>query len=85
MNEKEAKEQQGELLKGKVLLSESTKVTIQNLLTVKSVVTILLTVVFAWLAIKGRISGDQFLTIFSVVIAFYFGTQYQKNSGGGEE
>lgn len=65
-------------------LSEGTKVTIQNLLTVKSVVTILLTVVFAYLAIVGRISGEQFLTIFSVVIAFYFGTQYEKNSGGEE-
>jgi hypothetical protein len=65
-------------------MSEEVKVTIQNLLTVKSIVTILLTVVFAYLAIKGQISGEQFLTIFSVVIAFYFGTQYQKNSGGEE-
>ena len=56
-----------------------TSITIQNLLTVKSITTILLTVVFSYLAIIGRISGEQFLTIFSVVIAFYFGTQYQKN------
>ncbi len=65
-------------------MSEEVKVTIQNLLTVKSIVTILLTVVFAYLAIKEQITGEQFLTIFSVVIAFYFGTQYQKNSGGEE-
>lgn len=63
-------------------LNNVTSITIQNLLTVKSIVTILLTVVFSYLAIDGRISGEQFLTIFSVVIAFYFGTQYQKNSGG---
>lgn len=56
----------------------NSKVTIQNLLTVKSIVTILLTAVFSYLAIKNRISGEQFLTIFSVVIAFYFGSQYQK-------
>ena len=65
-------------------MSEEGKVTIQNLLTVKSIVTILLTVVFSYLAITGQISGEQFLTIFSVVIACYFGTQYQKNSGGEE-
>lgn len=86
--ENEVKELQGGVLEGEVLegtaLAESTKVTIQNLLTVKSLVTLLLTIVFAYLAIVGRISGEQFLTIFSVVIAFYFGTQYQKNSGGDE-
>lgn len=63
-------------------LNNLTSITIQNLLTVKSIVTVLLSVVFSYLAIVGRISGEQFLTIFSVVIAFYFGTQYQKNSGG---
>ena len=61
--------------------NENTKVTVQNLLTVKSIVTIMLTVVFAYLAIVGRISGDQFLTVFSVVIAFYFGTQFEKKKG----
>ena len=75
---------EGELLQGVATLRESTRVTIQNLLTVKSIVTVLLTMVFSYLAIDGRISGEQFLTIFSVVIAFYFGTQYQKNSGGEE-
>lgn len=85
MKENEAKEKQGELLEGRARLSEGTKISIQNLLTVKSLVTILLTFVFGWLALKGRITGEQFLTIFSVVIAFYFGTQYEKGKGGGEE
>jgi len=84
MKENETNKVQDELVQGVAILRESTKVTIQNLLTVKSIVTILLTVVFSFLAIVGRISGEQFLTIFSVVIAFYFGTQYQKNSGGEE-
>jgi len=84
MSENKTKEEQGEWLEGSAILRESTKVTIQNLLTVKSIVTILLAMVFSFLAIVGRISGEQFLTIFSVVIAFYFGTQYQKNSGGEE-
>lgn len=50
----------------------------QNLLSVKSIVTLILTVVFSALSLYDRISGEQFLHIFSVVIAFYFGTQYQK-------
>lgn len=49
-----------------------------NLLTVKSLVTIILTTVFAWLSITGKVSADQFLTIFTVVIGFYFGTQAEK-------
>ena len=58
-------------------MNEAAKITVQNLLTVKSIVTIMLTLVFSYLAVMGRISGEQFLTIFSVVVAFYFGTQYQ--------
>ena len=50
-----------------------------NLLTVKSLVTIILTVVFAYMAVSGQISAD-FMTIYTVVIAFYFGTQSEKNS-----
>lgn len=61
-----------------------------SFLSVKSIVTIILTVVFSILSVSDRISGEQFLTIFSVVIAFYFGTQYQKGEqerqkGGDEE
>ena len=48
-----------------------------NLLSVKSLVTLALTGVFAWMAIKGTISQD-FMTVYAVVIAFYFGTQSQK-------
>ena len=50
-----------------------------DLIKTKTIVTILVTIVFCILALKGIISGDQFLSIFSVIIAFYFGTQYEKN------
>lgn len=53
---------------------------IANLLTVKSIVTVVLTLVFAYLACGGKVSTDQFLTVFSVVIAFYFGTQAEKKA-----
>ena len=52
---------------------------IANLLTVKSIVTIVLTAVFSVLALRCTISGTEFLTIFTVVIGFYFGTQTEKN------
>ena len=50
---------------------------ISNLLSVKSIVTLVLTGVFAYMAITGKISQD-FMTIYAVIIAFYFGTQSQK-------
>lgn len=51
---------------------------IMKLINVKSIVTIALTVVFAALYLKGKISGEQFLMIFTTVIVFYFGTQNEK-------
>lgn len=51
---------------------------VSNLLTIKSLVTLILTAVFAVLTVRGQVSADQFLTVFTVVIAFYFGTQAEK-------
>lgn len=51
-----------------------------KLLSVKSIVTIVLTGVFSYLSVIGSISGEQFLTIFTVIIGFYFGTQATKES-----
>ena len=53
---------------------------LNKLLTVKSIVTISLTVVFCVLSATGKITGDQFLTIFTVIIGFYFGTQAEKKA-----
>lgn len=57
------------------------------LLSVKSLVTLTLTGVFAFMACTNQISQD-FMTIYAVIIAFYFGTQSQKLQdnldGGGE-
>lgn len=50
-----------------------------RLLSVKSIVTLALTGVFAALALRGTVDGGQFLTIFTVIISFYFGTQAQKS------
>lgn len=53
----------------------SLKQRLAALLKVKSLVTLALTVVFCGLAWREVISGEQFMNIFTVVIAFYFGTQ----------
>jgi hypothetical protein len=58
---------------------KAMKERLSKLLTVKSIVTILLTAVFCYLSIIKVIPYDTFMTVFSVVIAFYFGTQYEKN------
>lgn len=69
---------------------ENLKKRLANLVSVKSIVTMILTIVFAYMAITGKISQD-FMMVYTVVIAFYFGTQTQKisdavsNQNGGEE
>ena len=55
-------------------------------MSVKSIVTLVLTGVFAYMACTSQISQD-FMTIYAVIIAFYFGTQSQKlqdTIGGGD-
>ena len=54
-----------------------------KLLSVKSLVTLVLTGVFAFLAVRGEISQD-FMTVYAVVIAFYFGTQSEKDRQEGD-
>ena len=56
---------------------ELMKKRLANLLSVKSLTTLTLTAVFAVMALRGTISQD-FMTVYAVVIAFYFGTQSQK-------
>lgn len=63
----------------------STLITrVANLLTIKSMVTLILTVVFAVLSLRNLVTVEQFLTVFTVIIGFYFGTQHEKkvNSNG---
>ena len=56
------------------------KAKLAKLIDVKSIMTLLLTLVFCILALCGVISGQEFLTIFTVIVGFYFGTQSQKNA-----
>ena len=51
-----------------------------KLIDVKSIMTLALTLVFCLLALFGKVSAEQFITIFTVIVGFYFGTQAQKKA-----
>lgn len=51
---------------------------VDRLVSIKSIVTLVLTAVFAYLSIAGVISGDNFLSVFLIIIGFYFGSQVEK-------
>lgn len=56
-----------------------------NLLKVKSLVTLATTALLVYAVIAGIVDGKYFETVFTTVIAFYFGTQYQKAQGTTEQ
>ncbi|MDE6833642.1 MAG: hypothetical protein K2J39_05280 [Ruminococcus sp.] len=55
-----------------------------KLIDVKSLVTLFLTLIFGVQTLKGSVTADQFLTVFTTIIAFYFGTQYEKTKSEKE-
>lgn len=56
------------------------KERLQKLLCVKSIVTIVLTAVFCYLSVIGTVSAELFMTVYTVIIAFYFGVQATKKT-----
>ena len=54
------------------------KENLANLIKVKTVVTLVVSAVFAVLALRGTISADNVMIIISMVVSFYFGTQHEK-------
>lgn len=43
-----------------------------KLIDVKSIMTLTMTGIFSYLAIRGSLTGEQFMFVFGLVIAFYF-------------
>ena len=79
MNEKNSKEKTkvvGEMVETPKRNSKIIN-RLAALMSVKSIVTMALTGVFAYMACTNQITQD-FMTIYAVIIAFYFGTQSQK-------
>ena len=50
-----------------------------NLLCIKSIMTLVLTGVFAYMAVSGTVT-QEFMTVYTVVVAFYFSTQAEKRA-----
>lgn len=50
-----------------------------NLIKVKTVVTFVVIAVFAVMALRGEIASDNVMIVVSTVLAFYFGTQHEKD------
>ena len=58
------------------------KARLAKLIDVKTIVTFALTAAFVYLSVIGKIQPEIFMTIYTMVIGFYFGTQHQKNMEG---
>lgn len=52
------------------------------LIKVKTIVTLVVIGVFAVLALSGRLPADTVMTVVTMVVAFYFGTQSQRQGKG---
>lgn len=55
------------------------KEKLAKLINVKTIITFMLTIVFCYLSFIGIIAAEIFMTVYATVIAFYFGTQIEKN------
>lgn len=54
---------------------------IAKLIDVKTIVTFALTAAFVYLSIIGEVKPEIFMTIYTMVVGFYFGTQHERNRG----
>lgn len=58
----------------------TTETILKRFLSVKSFVTLALTGVFGYLSIKGTISPEQFMSVFTMCISFFFGYSFEKKN-----
>lgn len=49
-----------------------------KLIDVKSLMTLTLTAGFIGLTCTGEVSGQEYMSIFTMIVGFYFGTQAEK-------
>ena len=60
-------------------MNELLQKRLANLLCIKSIMTLVLTGVFAYMAVTGTVT-QEFMTVYTVVVAFYFSSQAEKNA-----
>lgn len=58
---------------------------VDRLVSIKSIVTVVLTAVFAYLSATGQIAEQNFMNVFLIIVGFYFGTQHEKKIMAEEE
>ena len=51
---------------------------IAKLIDVKSIISIATTFVFCYLALSKYLSAEVFISVYSIIVGFYFGTHYEK-------
>ena len=56
---------------------------LKNFLQIKKIIALLTTIVFCILALKGSISSTEFLSVFTLIIGFYYG-QYSARQAAKE-
>ena len=54
------------------------KENLANLIKVKTIITIFITVIFCYMSVIGVIAPELFMTVFSMIITFYFSSQQEK-------
>lgn len=54
------------------------KEKLMSLIDVKSIITIVLTVVFGAMTLNKMIDSEKFFIVYQMIIVFYFGTQIGK-------
>ena len=57
---------------------------LRDLIKVKTIVTMALTAVFCFLSVMQVVPVEIFMTVYTVVIAFYFGSQHEKDRKDGD-
>ena len=58
---------------------------IAKLIDVKTIVTFALTAAFVYLSVSEKIEPQIFMTIYTMIIGFYFGSNVEKHKGGNNE
>lgn len=58
---------------------------IADLIKVKTIVTLVVMVVFAILSLRGSFAPELIMTIITMVVSFYFGTQNERREQGDKE
>lgn len=61
------------------------KTNFAQLIKVKSIITILITIIFCYLSVVGTIDSKDFMEIFKILIIFYFGSQVGKQEAKEQE